>query len=197
MVILCDLGHAFNRMDERQPALLHSKLGVGIKYTTPEGGLVNTGARKAIATALGDEALSEEMRILYVSLTRARDRLYLPLPFTTLAEEKNTLGEQGMEYALSKCQSWQQWLALALAELDGQLDSPVEIVREKLPLPGERGEKPASFAQRAGELAAEQPEEKALELRHLWEEADQAQARLAVLEKVPIKTSVSALSHKP
>lgn len=197
VVILCDLGHAFNRMDERQPALLHSKLGVGIKYTTPEGGLVNTGARKAIATALGDEALSEEMRILYVSLTRARDRLYLPLPFTTLAEEKNTLGEQGMEYALSKCQSWQQWLALALAELDGQLDSPVEIVREKLPLPGERGEKPASFAQRAGELAAEQPEEKALELRHLWEEADQAQARLAVLEKVPIKTSVSALSHKP
>lgn len=197
VVFLCDLGHAFNRADEKQSALLHSKLGVGLKFLNQEGGLVNTGARKAIAATLGDEAASEEMRILYVSLTRARDRLYLPLPLAKLEDARQILSRQGMEYALTRCQSWQQWLTLALSQMEEEKDPSVEILREPLPLPDQETVHRPDFTGQARQLGENCPRAQVEALRSRWKEADRAQARIRVLEKVPIKTSVSDLSHKP
>ena len=77
-VFLCDLSHRFNTADARGSVLLHTALGLGPKRVDTDAGIeYPTLARRAIARRLTTEMLSEEMRVLYVGMTRAKERLYL------------------------------------------------------------------------------------------------------------------------
>lgn len=77
-VFLCDLSHGFNRSDLGAAVLLHTELGLGPKLTDAARGIeYPTLARRAIAARLTNEMLSEEMRVLYVGMTRARERLFM------------------------------------------------------------------------------------------------------------------------
>ncbi len=68
----------FNTDDIRRPILIHPQLGVGLRFRDAETGAdYSTVARDVIGNALIAEMKSEEMRILYVALTRAREKLYL------------------------------------------------------------------------------------------------------------------------
>lgn len=68
----------FNTDDIRRPILIHPQLGVGLRFRDAATGTdYSTIARDVIADALISEMKSEEMRILYVALTRAREKLYL------------------------------------------------------------------------------------------------------------------------
>ncbi|MCF2556147.1 UvrD-helicase domain-containing protein [Fournierella massiliensis] len=80
IVLLADTGRAFNLSDQRDPVLFHRQLGLGLKLRG-ESGLYPTLAQTAILRAKKAEALSEEMRVFYVALTRARDRLILFVPY--------------------------------------------------------------------------------------------------------------------
>ncbi len=65
-----------NTADERGNVLIDRELGLGM-YLPDEGGLVRCGnlIRGVIAEKMRGEAVAEEMRMLYVALTRARNRL--------------------------------------------------------------------------------------------------------------------------
>lgn len=78
IVILADLNHAFNRQDFNTSVLVHPQLGLGpncvdltrkIKYSTT--------ARMMIEQKLWRENKGEEQRILYVAMTRAKEKLIL------------------------------------------------------------------------------------------------------------------------
>ena len=78
VVFLCGLSKGFNKDDTRAPVLCDKVLGLGlccadmrhrIKYPTI--------AKKAIAEKKIFDSVSEEMRVLYVAMTRARDRLIM------------------------------------------------------------------------------------------------------------------------
>ena len=78
IVILTDLEHAFSRQDFTTPVLVHPSLGVGptcvdlkrrIKYPTM--------ARQCLEEALTRENKAEEQRILYVAMTRPKEKLIL------------------------------------------------------------------------------------------------------------------------
>lgn len=76
VVFLCDTARSFNRQDARETVLVHPVLGLGPKFTDLERRLeYPTLARSAIKLRLEHETLSEEMRLLYVALTRAKERL--------------------------------------------------------------------------------------------------------------------------
>ncbi len=78
VVFLCDTAHAFNRMDSRDTVLVHPQLGLGPKVTDLERRVEYPSlARNAIRLRLEREMLSEEMRLLYVALTRPRERLFI------------------------------------------------------------------------------------------------------------------------
>ncbi|MBQ6402509.1 MAG: UvrD-helicase domain-containing protein, partial [Oscillospiraceae bacterium] len=78
VVFLCDLNRQFNKSDATAAVLVHPKLGLGPKrYDLARGISYPTFARSAIAQRLNRETLSEEMRLLYVAMTRAKDRLIL------------------------------------------------------------------------------------------------------------------------
>lgn len=78
VVFLCDTARQFNRSDTRDTVLVHPTLGLGPKVTDLERRVeYPTLARNAIRLRLEREMLSEEMRLLYVAMTRARERLYI------------------------------------------------------------------------------------------------------------------------
>ena len=78
VVFLCCTARSFNRHDTAEKVLVHPQLGLGPKVTDLDKHIeYPTLARRAIAGRLEREMLSEEMRLLYVALTRAEERLYI------------------------------------------------------------------------------------------------------------------------
>ena len=77
-VFLADTSRRFNKQDMSKTVLVHSELGLGAKYTDIQRGIeYPTAARRAIAGRLMSESLSEELRALYVAMTRAKERLFV------------------------------------------------------------------------------------------------------------------------
>ncbi len=78
VVILAGLGRKFYTKDLQEKVLIHSELGYGPLYVDTDTGLTyQNAARSAIREQIYMESLSEEMRILYVAMTRAREKLIL------------------------------------------------------------------------------------------------------------------------
>lgn len=78
VVFMAGLGKKFNRGDEKEPFLIHKELGFGPRFVDPELGVAYpTLPQLAIRRKLRSEALAEEMRVLYVALTRAKEKLIL------------------------------------------------------------------------------------------------------------------------
>ena len=78
VVFLCGTGKKFNMQDLNDNILLHQDIGFGPKYIDCERRIeYNTLAKTAIAYKSQVETISEEMRILYVALTRAKEKLII------------------------------------------------------------------------------------------------------------------------
>ncbi|MBR2894814.1 MAG: PD-(D/E)XK nuclease family protein, partial [Oscillospiraceae bacterium] len=78
IVILADLNKPFNQMDFQSPVLVHPKLGLGPQYIDLSRRIrYSTVARDAIAARLRREMRAEEMRVLYVGMTRAKEKLIM------------------------------------------------------------------------------------------------------------------------
>lgn len=78
VVILAGLGREFNRESLRTQILCDRELGLGLSVVDNKNRIRYPGiAKRAIATKMTKESLSEEMRILYVAMTRAKDRLIM------------------------------------------------------------------------------------------------------------------------
>lgn len=76
VVFLCDTSRRFNKNDSQSPVTVHPVLGLGPKVVDTERGIEYPSlARSAIKLRSERELMSEEMRLLYVALTRARERL--------------------------------------------------------------------------------------------------------------------------
>ena len=78
VVFLCGLSRKFNRDSLQARILADKELGLGLSVADAEHRMrYPTIARRAIAAKMAAESLSEEMRVLYVAVTRARDRLIM------------------------------------------------------------------------------------------------------------------------
>ena len=78
VVFLCCISKSINERDVTKKVLCDKDLGIGLNCVDMENRIYYPSAAKnAIATKLLNEGLSEEMRILYVAMTRARDRLIM------------------------------------------------------------------------------------------------------------------------
>ena len=81
VVFVANTARRFNAADTRQPVLLHREYGAGLRLRPEEGdGAYKTAAYAALANVHAAELRSEQMRLLYVALTRAQDKLILTVP---------------------------------------------------------------------------------------------------------------------
>jgi len=78
IVFLCDTARRFNQSDTLDTVLIHPELGLGPKVTDVRRGIeFHSMPRRAITRRMNRETLSEEMRLLYVAMTRAKEYLYI------------------------------------------------------------------------------------------------------------------------
>ena len=88
VVFLCGLGRQFNQESKRAAVLCHKDLGIGIMAADSERRVrYPTVARRAISAKISADGLSEEMRVLYVAMTRAKDRLIMTYSSNDLQKE--------------------------------------------------------------------------------------------------------------
>ena len=117
VVLLCGLARRLNREDMSRPILFHPRLGVGPKGLDVERGIeYPTLARMAVARQLEREMMAEELRLLYVAMTRAKEKLILSVALTGGGKDMEKLaGDSGYPVdpqVLLACQSVGQWVLL-------------------------------------------------------------------------------------
>ena len=78
VVFLCGLSREFNRESLRAQVLCDKELGLGLSVADTVNRVRYPAiSKRAIAGKTAAESVSEEMRVLYVAMTRARDRLVM------------------------------------------------------------------------------------------------------------------------
>ena len=117
VVLLCGLSRRLNREDVQRPILFHPQLGVGPKRLDLERQIeYPTLARRAVARQLEYEMMAEELRLLYVAMTRAREKLILSVALTgggrDIAKLLPDAGCPAAPQALADCASVGQWVLL-------------------------------------------------------------------------------------
>ncbi|GAU77981.1 helicase-exonuclease AddAB subunit AddA [Fusibacter sp. 3D3] len=98
VVMVAGLGRKFNLMDTHGDLIMHKHIGIGLSYVdVPIRAKSTSLVQWLLKEQLKIETLSEEMRVLYVALTRPVDRLYL---FATVAdaEKRSVKWQRGCSY---------------------------------------------------------------------------------------------------
>jgi ATP-dependent helicase/nuclease subunit A len=123
VVILANTSKLNNFQDVRKNVVFHTDLGLGamikdqkrrIRYTTL--------ARSAIQSKLSDEMLSEELRVLYVAMTRAREKLIVTasLRNTERTMEKLSVIPEGVvaPQAVLSLRSMIEWMLVGIRGIE-------------------------------------------------------------------------------
>ena len=88
IVILAGMGKQFNFQDLNAKLLLHPDYGIGADAILPDRRMVvSTLNKQIIRRQLLEESLGEEIRVLYVALTRAKEKMILTGAISNLEKE--------------------------------------------------------------------------------------------------------------
>lgn len=134
VVFTAGLGKQFNRQDARSTIAIHQNYGVGcdcvdpvLRFKTP------TLLKRAIQQILLQESLGEELRVLYVAMTRAKEKLYLSGSLKkaedTLKKWSGKAGDASLPYLeVRNAASMLEWILRAVLYEEGkQPEIPVQL----------------------------------------------------------------------
>ncbi len=118
---VCGAGGWLNRSDQQKSLLYEYPIGVAMKLSDSTGfARINTPMREALAANNAIHQSEEEMRVLYVALTRARERLYVtatskvsPKKLMARATARARFSER---YTLLSCNSYLDWILIPFAD---------------------------------------------------------------------------------
>lgn len=207
VVILAGVGKQFNFRDLNGKILLDQDLGMGPQYIDSDRYIeFKTLAKKALAIKAKNEAISEEMRILYVALTRAKEKLIIVgrqkdvnkkmSEKQKLLEIYSTIDDNKINpYLLQKYKTYLDWLELIYLK-EGVANTKnlftVNInKREKTSVKIENEVEDISkkIIEESNKNNDEQEKEKIKEILN-WQYKHQS------IEGIPTKTSVSKLKEE-
>ena len=207
VVILAGVGKQFNFRDLNGKILLDQDLGIGPQYIDSDRYIeFKTLAKKALAIKAKNEAISEEMRILYVALTRAKEKLIIVgrqkdvnkkmSEKQKLLEIYSTIDDNKINpYLLQKYKTYLDWLELIYLK-EGVANTKnlftVNInKREKTSVKIENEVEDISekIIEESNKNNNEQEKEKIKEILN-WQYKHQS------IEGIPTKTSVSKLKEE-
>ena len=124
VVFLANTNKQFNKQDIRKSkVLLHQKYGIGVQYIDYDMQIrYDTLAKQTVKSKIEIENISEEMRILYVALTRAKEKIYITAAGKDMPKKIDNLQKQVDIYkkengkinpiALKKCESYLEWILM-------------------------------------------------------------------------------------
>lgn len=201
VVFVSGLSKRFNMQDANQSLIVDMDLGVAVDYVDSVRRIKNKTLRRTVLSAkMKEDNLAEELRVLYVALTRAREKLILTAVLDK-ADEKWELaqmtGQERLTY-LDFCEagSYMDFLlpilpqtGIAVKTLRTE-DLAVEELREQLRM-GDRREQLRLIACGETTLTGD-PEENERKLMYLRERFAYQYPHLG-LQKLYTKTTVSEL----
>lgn len=129
--IVADLNHRFNDSELNRKLILHPELGIGLQGRQPDTGYTYpTLCHSAIREASLRSERSEALRVLYVAMTRAREKLVLtaydapnrnsdkdPLAASIRSASARLYGEDTVPpMEVLRCSSFYQWALLAFLQ---------------------------------------------------------------------------------
>ena len=201
IVFVCDCArtHSFYRSDLIEPTILHSELGfAAVRRDAASKRQFVTVPLAAVRAESERGLLSEELRVLYVAMTRAKERLYLtgavknPAARLVLAAQE-TAGQNALLPAQVRAgRSFLDWLLAALSLThDLGLLARTGQAQEGLSVFAGETFAPAPVVSKAEEPSPEADEALLLRLRAQITFSNPHEAA----SKLPAKLAVSALSH--
>ena len=121
VVFLSSTGKQFNLNDLKEDVLLHQDMGIGAKYIDYDMQIkYDTLSKRAIKDKILTETLSEEMRILYVALTRAKEKLFITGISKDIKKELEKIEKNIERYEkqdnkinpilIKKCKKYLEWI---------------------------------------------------------------------------------------
>ena len=115
VVILCNTSSSFNMRNLNSTVILDDELGIGINYIDYEKNIeVDNLIKMAIKLKSKRISVSEELRILYVALTRAKEKLFITGTYKNEKVYKRIIN-------IEKCKSYLDFLCNALIKhIDGE-----------------------------------------------------------------------------
>lgn len=190
--ILANAGKKFNLDDSTASLLIEEELGIAMKLSDDSGfGRINTPMRDAIAARITEKAIEEEMRVLYVALTRAREQLIIttrPLSYPSLEKSVEARAAAPSRYSVMEGRSFIEWIlyALAVTPTENSMVVKTSIVQD-ISIPPTAPDRvteamPTAFS-----------EERVQEYMKLFRERFAFSYPHASLSRLPAKLSVSAL----
>ncbi|MBO8435067.1 MAG: helicase-exonuclease AddAB subunit AddA [Tyzzerella sp.] len=122
VVFVAGMGKTFNKADIRDSLLLHQDLGIGGDYIDYENRAKYSNITKVVmAEKIDRENLSEELRVLYVAMTRAKEKLIMVGSLSNIQKKctgyiTDTLGasETLSPYKMLKGNNYLDWVIPAL-----------------------------------------------------------------------------------
>lgn len=120
IVILANCTKRFNEMDLHKAVLLHPHMGISMRCRDMQRGLQYDGLdRLAMASVLRREMVSEELRVLYVALTRAKEKLICTAAMHDVQSKLEKWAAISVldpipPYALSGANQYALWMAVPL-----------------------------------------------------------------------------------
>ena len=201
VVFVSGLSKRFNMQDANQSLIVDMDLGVAVDYVDPGRRIKNKTLRRAVLSAkMKEDNLAEELRVLYVALTRAREKLILTSVLEK-AEEKWELaqvtGQEKLTYLdFNEAGSYMDFLLPILPKTGIAVttfrieDLAAEGIREQLRM-GDRRELLQRAADGEAPLSGD-PEENERKLLKLRERFSYAYPYPG-LQKLYTKTTVSEL----
>ncbi len=123
VVFLSNTGKQFNLNDLKEDVLLHQEMGIGAKYIDYDKQIkYNTLSKLAVGNKILLETLSEEMRVLYVALTRAKEKLFMTGVTRDFKKDLEKIDSKIERYSkqngkinpivIKKCKKYLDWILL-------------------------------------------------------------------------------------
>ncbi|NLZ80454.1 MAG: helicase-exonuclease AddAB subunit AddA, partial [Clostridiales bacterium] len=137
IVFASGLGKKFNQQDANSKLVIHPDFGIGADYVDYEKRIKSpTLIKKVLQQSLRLENLGEELRVLYVDLTRAKEKLIMTGTVAKLEDRRKkwdankTKGEKLAYSVLTSADNFLDWIVPALSENTCQIKAtnPLEVI---------------------------------------------------------------------
>ncbi len=127
IVFLAGMSKQFNTQDLRSTIVLHSELGVGPEYVNSKlRTKVPTLLKKVMQKKIQVENLGEELRVLYVAMTRAKEKLILT---GYLKEVEEVVRREFSFFELTSAKSYLDWVLPAMLN-----HMEIPVTKSELPI---------------------------------------------------------------
>ena len=98
VTIVAGLNKRFNMQDANQTLIVDMDMGIGTDYVNPQRRVRNRTLRRlALARKMREDNLAEEMRVLYVAMTRPKEKLILTATVENAAQKWEQQRQMGTE----------------------------------------------------------------------------------------------------